>query len=383
MSTRRATRATRKRRAGTGAVRQLASGRWQARYPDADGVLRPAPDTFDTKLDAVAWLDGTAWLEDDSPARPNPLFGPYADTWLEQRELKPRTRDHYRKLLDAWVLPELAELRLSQLTPSRVRSWYAALDSSAPTMRAHAYDLLRTILTTAVEDDLLDAHPCRVRGAGSARKVHETRVASLAELEAIVAAIPARYRVMVLLAAWCAMRFGELAELRRGDVDLEAGVIRIRRAVVRVRGEVIVGTPKSAAGTRTVTIPPHLLPVIAEHLEQHTGVQPGDLLFPGSRSGEQLRPSALYRVWYPARAAAGRPDLTFHDLRHTGATLAAATGATLADLMARLGHSTSSAAMRYQHSTPDRDRAIAEALSGYAAAGVVSLDSRRRTASGT
>jgi len=382
MTNRRAIRATRKRRAGTGAVRQLSSGRWQARYPDADGTLRPAPDTFDTKLDAVAWLDGGVWLEDESPARPDPLFGPYADAWLEQRDLKPRTRDHYRKLLDGWVLPDLAALRLSQITPTRVRGWHAALDSSAPTMRAHAYGLLRTILTTAVEDDLLDTNPCRVRGAGTSRKVHETQVASLAELEAIVAALPSRYRLMALLAAWCAMRFGELAELRRGDVDLDAGVVRVRRAVVRVQGEAIVGSPKSAAGTRTVTIPPHLLPVIAEHLEQHTGAEPGALLFPGTRSGGHMRPSALYRVWYPAREAAGRPDLRFHDLRHTGATLAAATGATLADLMARLGHSTSAAAMRYQHSTADRDRAIAEALSGYATAGVVALESRRRTASG-
>jgi integrase len=76
-----------------------------------------------------------------------------------------------------------------------------------------------------------------------------------------------------------------------------------------------------------------------------------------------MSPSALYAVFYPARERAGRPDLRFHDLRHTGAVLAAATGATLAELMARLGHSTVSAAMRYQHAAADRDKAIAEALS--------------------
>ena len=75
------------------------------------------------------------------------------------------------------------------------------------------------------------------------------------------------------------------------------------------------------------------------------------------------RPSSLYAVYHPAREAAGRPDLRFHDLRHTGAVLAAATGATLAELMARLGHSTVAAAMRYQHAAADRDKAIAEALS--------------------
>ena len=69
-------------------------------------------------------------------------------------------------------------------------------------------------------------------------------------------------------------------------------------------------------------------------------------------------------MFYPAREAAGRPDLRFHDLRHTGAILAAATGATLAELMARLGHSTPGAAMRYQHAAADRDKVIAPALSG-------------------
>jgi integrase len=85
-------------------------------------------------------------------------------------------------------------------------------------------------------------------------------------------------------------------------------------------------------------------------------------MFPAASGGHMAR-SSMLRVFGPARRKAGRPDLRFHDLRHTGAVLAAATGATLAELMARLGHSTVSAAMRYQHAAADRDKAIAEALS--------------------
>ena len=81
-----------------------------------------------------------------------------------------------------------------------------------------------------------------------------------------------------------------------------------------------------------------------------------------------MRQSAMARVYYPARDAAGRPDLRFHDLRHTGAVLAAQTGATLAELMARLGHSTPAAAMRYQHAAQDRDAVIASRLSEMVAA---------------
>ena len=78
--------------------------------------------------------------------------------------------------------------------------------------------------------------------------------------------MPVRLRLMVLLAAWCAMRYGELAELRRSDLDLRKGVVRIRRGVVWVDGAAVIGEPKSEAGKRDVAIPPHVLPAVREHL---------------------------------------------------------------------------------------------------------------------
>jgi integrase len=93
------------------------------------------------------------------------------------------------------------------------------------------------------------------------------------------------------------------------------------------------------------------------------------LLFPAAHTDTHMRPATLARVFYPASEAAGRPDLRFHDLRHTGAVLAATTGATLADLMARLGHSTPSAAMKCQHSAKGRDAQLAAAMSELAEAG--------------
>jgi len=367
---------------GAGAVRQLPSGRWQARHRGPDEVMRPAPLTFDTKLDAGAWLaaqvrdvDRGTWTA-PQPAgeahRSASTLRSYSGTWLAARELKPRTRLLYRGLLDGHVLPGLGDVELTRLTPTTVRNWYGSLDASAPTQRAHAYSLLRSIMTTAVSDDLAAANPCRIRGGGSARTQHTTKVASLAELEVMVDAVPEHRRPLLLLAAWCGLRFGELAELRRGDVDLDAGVLRVQRGVTRAAGQVFIGDPKSEAGRRMVSVPPHLLPVLERHLCQHTATGGDALLFPAKHGGN-LAPTSLQSFWHPARAAAGREDLRFHDLRHTGATLAAATGATLADLMARLGHSTPSAALRYQHAVADRDRAIAEALSGFADAKVVPL----------
>jgi integrase len=174
--------------------------------------------------------------------------------------------------------------------------------------------------------------------------------------------MPQRLRLAVLLASWCALRYGETIELRRRDIDLDAEVIRVTRQAVRVGDHFEVGDPKSDAGIRDVDIPPHLLPMIGAHLEKFTGAGPDALLFPADNGGH-LQPSSLYRHWYKARAAAGRDDLRWHDLRHTGATLCAATGASLAELMARLGHSTPAAAMRYQHAVSSRGREIAALLS--------------------
>jgi integrase len=131
----------------------------------------------------------------------------------------------------------------------------------------------------------------------------------------------------------------ELVDLRRGDIDLQRGVARMRRGVVRVNGEILVGTPKSIAGVRDVAVPPHLLPVPRGHLDEHVARGRDALLFPVA-DGRNLRPSSLYSHFSSVRLAVGRPHLRFSDLRLTGAVLAASTGATLAELMARLGHST-------------------------------------------
>lgn len=366
-------------RRGFGQITKLPSGRFRARYTGPDTVRHSAPFTFDTRMDAEAWLAAERRLitsgDDWSPPKVRSTrkarhlsFGEYAQTWLGGRTVrgKPladRTSEHYQQLLDVHILPTFADVPLRTITPEMVDHWYAETAIGRPTTRAHAYSLLRTILGTAVDRNLITtANPAKVRGGGSTQRAKKVQPATMAELEALVAALPERYRLMALLASWCALRFGELAELRRTDVDTRTGTLRIRRGVVRAGGRTIVKTPKSEAGSRDVAIPPHLLPVVREHLLRNAGAGKDGLLFP-ARNGGHLTPSSLYRVFYRAREAAGRPDLRWHDLRHTGAVLAAQTGATLAELMGRLGHSTPGAALRYQHAAAERDHEIARRLS--------------------
>lgn len=351
-----------------GEVSKLPSGRYRARFTGPDGRRHSAPHTFVTKGEADGWLtlrraDILKGAEDNTwqpPVTKGQTFGAYSARWLADRKLKPRTREHYEALLGGHLAP-FADAPLRRITPERVDDWHAGLDTG-PTMRAHAYALLRTIMNTAVSYDLIDRNPCRIRGAGNAKRVHKVRPASLDELATIAGAMPEQYELLPLLAAWCAMRFGELAALRRKDLTPDGTTIRIRRGIVRTRGGLVEGTPKSDAGIRDVAVPPHLAPVVANHLAKWA--QPGadGLLFP-SATGQPLPYVTMHKFWDRARKTAGREDLRFHDLRHTGAVLAASTGATLAELMARLGHSTAGAAMRYQHAAQDRDRALAGRLS--------------------
>lgn len=372
----------------TGSVRQLPSGRWQARCRDDDGALRPAPQTFDTKLDASTWLadyaDGSAALE-PAERRVVPTFREYAEAWLasggRRGQLKPRTRDLYRSHLDAFILPTFGALKLDRISPTRVRAWYGTLDAGKPTQRRQVYGLLSSIMATAYRDRIINEQPCTVDGAHKLDRKGTTRVASLEEVETIADTIAPRYRAAVLLAVWCSLRQGELLELRRRDVDLATGQVSISRAVTRTSDGPVVGLPKSDAGIRTVSIPPHVLPDVKRHLTRYVEADQDALLFP-ARLGGWLQPSSLYRVFYRAREAAGRPDLRWHDLRHTGATLAAQSGATVADVMRRVGHSTTRAAMIYQHASDTRDAEVAAAMSERAAA-IVLIESRRRTASGT
>ena len=354
-------------------MRQFRSGRWKASYTGPDGMLYEAPATFAYKIDAEAWLtdrrreiDRELW----SPAsgqedRPNALFAEYSAEWVKRRTvkgrpLKDRTREHYEKLLEQHIVPTFGKATVRSIHPEAVRKWYATCAVGAPVIRSHAYSLLSTILATAASEGMADQNPCTISGAGNTERRVKIKPATIDELQIITEKMPDRLQLMILLAVWCSMRFGELAELRRKDID--KGIIRIRRGVVRVDGEMRVTTPKSAAGSRDVAIPGRLLPLVEHHLEKHTAATRDALLFPAVNGGH-LQPSALYNHFYKARDAAKRPDLRFHDLRHTGAVLAAQTGATLAELMGRLGHSTVAAAMRYQHISAGRDVQIAAALS--------------------
>ncbi len=351
-----------------GRLRRLASGRWQARYHGPDGIDRAAPHTFARKVDAERWLNAVEadlisgeWTDPDAAQVGLTEFG---RRWIEERAgLRPKTVQLYRGLLARQIAPGLGGLALDAISPARVRAWRAALlnDGVSAVTAAKAYRLLKTMLQTAVDDRLLRMNPCQIRGA-SVERSPERPTLTIEEVLTVADGMPPRLRLMVLLGTFASLRFGELAALQRQHLDATAGWVQVRATVVElIDGSLIVGPPKTAAGRRTVAIPSSLLGDVRSHLDEFVAGGPDALVFTGPR-GAPLRRSNFQSWWRPAMESADISGVRFHDLRHTGNTITAQSGATLSDLMARMGHASTRAAQIYLHTTSTRDRTVADAM---------------------
>jgi integrase len=235
---------------------------------------------------------------------------------------------------------------------------------------AKVYRLLRAIMNTAVDDGTIKRNPCRIKGADREREAARP-IATVPQVYALADAVPTRFRALVLLGAFTSLRWGEVVNLRRIDIDQESGTVTVTRTLTeRDDGTLDDGHTKSDAGVRTVSVPALILPYLAAHVAKYVENEHGALVFLGELGG-RLRRSNFRRAtqWRATVQKVGLPaDFHFHDLRHTGNQLAAEAGATTRELMRRMGHSTVRAAMRYQHSTDRRDREIAAEMSRRAGA---------------
>jgi integrase len=331
--------------------------------------MRSASETFARKSDAVRYLAlvevQLARGEWTDPARAKIRLRDYADRWVDERPgLRPRTVELYRWLLQRHVIPWLGDVPVGKIDTPLVREWRAKLvaEGVSPTMAAKAYRLLRSVLMTAVnEDRIIPRNPCQVRGADR-EHASERPVLSVTEAFALADVVPDRYRALILLTTFGSLRFGEVTALERRDVDLAGGTVEVRRAFVEVRGRgLVAGPPKSRAGKRTIAIPPSVVEALRVHLAEHSG--PGSLVFTGPK-GSPLRRGNFNKLvrWKESVAKLGLDGLTFHDLRHSGNVLAARSGVSTRDLMARMGHDSMQAAIIYQHASAEAGARIAASL---------------------
>jgi len=322
---------------------------------------------------------------------------------------------------DKDIEPHLGGVQVGKLSTSMTREWRVTLLAGgvSVSVAAKAYWLLRAVLMTAVDEDKILPHKplpdprCRYRARKRAASAHRgaglrpgragraptgrqhspdcgyrlrfrrhgemrsspERYGRRAEAEHALRKMASegraastydrRFYALVLLATFSSLRWGEVTALRRCDLDLGAGTVRIRAAYVeRSTGEMLLGPPKSKAGRRIVGIPAAIVPALREHLAIFARDEPGALVFPGVMGGPLRRGNFNQAsAWPQAVASIGLTGLHFHDLRHTGNTLAGDAGASLRELMDRMGHSTTRAALIYQHRTSLRDKMIADEIS--------------------
>ncbi|MEU4420634.1 site-specific integrase [Actinoplanes sp. NPDC024001] len=355
-----------------GSVRKLPSGRYQARYLAPDGTMRSGEQTFARRVEAERYLTLVEssmtrgeWID---PNRGKIQLQDYAERWIAERpNLRPRTIHLYGWTLGKHITPYLGKASLNRIDTPMVREWRSRLlaDGVSVTMTAKAYRLLRAVLMTAVkEDELIRVNPCRIKGADQ-EKPAERPVLSVPQVFELAERMPARFRALVLVVTFGSLRWGEAVALQRTDVDAAEGTVRVRQAFVEHRGTgLILGPPKSRAGVRTVALPKAALPVLRHHLSEYVGDAPEAFVFT-SENGRTLWRGNFNKLvnWSEAVAAVGAPGLHFHDLRHTGNDLASrAPGASLRDIMARMGHDSPRAALIYQHANREADRGIADAM---------------------
>lgn len=371
-------------RRGWGFIRRLPSGRFQASYIGPDLIRHRAPRTYTAKQDAERWLADERWAvereqwtppaqrEAEKRARGITL-AEYGPAWIEGRTkggrpLKPRTLSHYRHLFNEHIKDSLGRLALKDVTAQAVRDWHGRTLASKPTMRAHCYGLLHSMLASAVADELIPVNPATITGASKASRKREPVILDVAEVAALAEAIrPERLKAWVLVAAWLGPRWGESTELRRRDVNKDCSEITIARAVTHRDKACVIDTPKSGEG-RKVVVPPHVRPVLKHHLKAYVDDDPDALLFPPARGGCHLRDKVFRESYFdPALTKIGRdgkdkPRPTIHDLRHFAGTQTARVG-NLKETMGRLGHKTVDASLIYQSIASGRDAEVAEGLS--------------------
>jgi len=351
-------------------ARMLKSGRtvYDVRLRDPHGRLYKR--TFRTKREAERFQATEltdrargAWVD---PRRGKVTVEQYGRQWLARRpDLRPRTKELYEGLLRLHIFPALGQLEIGAVTTQVVRAWRAqmlAAPKPGVSTTEKCYRLLRAILNTAVQDEAIAKNPCTIKGAGTERPA-ERPTLTVPQVYALADAIAPEFRALVLTGTFCGLRLGELLALRRRHIDLLHGRLTVAEQAQELRdGTVWFGPPKTEAGRRTVAVPPHVLPELEFHLDSYVGTGPDALLFAGPDGDPVLR-MRFYRAWRKATVAVGFPGVRPHDLRHTGNTLAAATGASTRELMARLGHASPRAALIYQHATEDRDGVLAKAIS--------------------
>ncbi|MEX3610028.1 site-specific integrase [Rothia sp. LK2588] len=344
------------RKAFTGRTRAEVTEKYRAwrRNLDAGNLEDP------TKTTLATWI--TYWLEN-----------------VAATEVSPRTHRDYTQQLTKWVLnhpaAETTLTKLNTLHVERILNSMRQAGKSESTV-LKLYRVLSKALKDAVHRDMITRNPAeRLKAPKPAQ--FEAGVITPAQAKTLISTLrfDDEFGPSFTVALALGLRQGERLGLCWDDVDLDAGVLKVRRALaVAPGGGFVMKSPKSAAGTRTIALPPQMVEVFRRQrviqakwrLEEGpawTGAvdvegREWDLVFT-SRRGDRILPAYDRRNWKRVTGGLGL-DLRVHDARHTAATVLLSLGVSSRVVMQMMGWSSASMLQRYQHVLEEMEREAAD-----------------------
>lgn len=324
---------------------------WRARYYGLDG--RERSKSFDRKTDAERWLSAQL-VKLDRGEWVDPKLGSIG--WAEYSEhlqasrvhVAARTAETYRAC-HARAVKHIGDVPLTRLTPELLRRLIADLTAAgyAPETVAKTMRWVRLTLNQAVRDRRIVTSPADGIQLPAPRR-SDMRLLDPLQVELLSGALPDRYQSFPVVAAYTGLRWGELAGLLVANIDMLRRRLTVRSALIEAAGEPPrLGSPKTAASERTITLPKIVIETLGVHFHYHP---PVDGLVWTTERGGFLRRGSFSRVWRKAVAeSVGRPCRP-HDLRHTHASWLIAAGEHPKTIQTRLGHSSIQVTMdRYGH----------------------------------
>ncbi len=348
-------------------VQRRPDGRWRARYRDA--ADKEHARHFARKADAERWL---AEIRSDllrgtyvDPSAGRVLFADFARTWLEAQPHRPGTARLYERTLRLHVYPRIGDRPLATIRRSDIQALITSAGQQlAPKTVENHFRLIKAVFNAAVEDQLISVTPCRKIAR---QPVAPARVVPLTvdQVERLVAATPPHFRALIITAVGTGLRQGEALGLREPDVDFLRREVHVRHQLVSVPGVAAhLGPPKTPSSLRTVPAPAFVLEALAEHLRSFPR-GPFGMIFSNTR-GQVVNRQSLHRSLAAALRTAGLPaGVTFHQLRHTYASLLIDGGESVTVVADRMGHKNATETLHtYSHLWPasdDKTRRVIEA----------------------
>ena len=356
-----------------GAIDRRENGRYRARYQGPD--RRWHSRTFDRKTDAERWLtDQLTKSNHGQWVDPNAgmiAFADYAWAWLGAKtRIKEKTREGYRSLIESRILPTFGRVRLAAIDRPMIGSWVRVMtdEGLSPSRIRQAHQCLAAIMEQAIDDGLIGRNPAR-RVELPRLQEPDHRYLTPEQVARLSDAMPdLEHQAMVYVLAYGGLRWGEMAALRRGRIDVLRRRMDISEAISEISGRLSFGSPKTYQ-TRTV----HLPAFVAQMLGQHLGTVENDastLVFTAPQGGPLRYSNTRKAIWDPARTRAGKDleGVTPHHLRHTCASLMRAGGADVKAIQQQLGHRSATVTLNtYTHLFEGDLDDVMDRLEAYAA----------------